>query len=348
MDRRKYLVVFMLVFTILLSSFSFYGYQMLFAANFLVEEESRILQIEKNETFKSLQNKLYDSHYINDLVSFSFLAKVMGYDESIKAGRYLIKANMNNIDAIRLLRSGVQTPVKITFNNIRLKKDLAEKITTNLAMSDQEFDSALNGFVVKSKEFNSYNVIGMFIPNTYEVYYNISGEDLIERMHTEFNKFWNEDRKNLAHSLNLKPIEVMTLASVVNAESVKKDEANIIAGLYINRLKRNIALQADPTLVFASGDFSLKRVLNVHKEVDSPYNTYKYTGLPPGPINMPPIYAIDAVLSYAKHNYIYMCAKEDFSGYHNFAETLNEHINNANKYQRQLTIEQRKGRQNRN
>jgi UPF0755 protein len=346
MNKRNIVVVLMLVSTILLSSFSFYGYQMLFAANFRVEEESKILQIDKNESFKSLQNKLYDDHYLNDLVSFSFLSKLMNYDKAIKPGRYLIKSNMNNLEVIRLLRTGIQAPVKITFNNIRLKKDLAERLTTNLAMSENEFNTALNEFIENNDEFDDYTIMSMFIPNTYEVYYNVTGEELINRMYKEFTKFWNEERLTKAEEIGLSPTQVVTLASIVNAESVKKEEGEIIAGLYMNRLKRDIALQADPTLVFASGDFSLKRVLNVHKEIESPYNTYKYIGLPPGPINMPPIRAIDAVLNYKHHNYLFMCAKEDFSGYHNFAETIREHINNANKYQRQLSIEQAKGRQN--
>ena len=346
MNKRKYVAIFMLVFTILLSSFSFYGYQMLFASNFQVEAESRVLEIDKNESFKSLQNKLYDDHYLNDLVSFSFLARLMDYDKAIKSGRYLIKSDMNNLEVIRMLRAGIQTPVKVTFNNVRLKEQLAERLTTNLALSEEEFNVAMNSFVTKSDDFNEYNIIAMFVPNTYEMYYSINGDDLMERMHHEFNKFWNEERKLKAADIGISPLEIVTLASIVNAESIKKEERNIIAGLYLNRIKKGIALQADPTLVFASGDFSLKRVLNIHKEVDSPYNTYKYAGLPPGPINMPPIGVIDAVLDYKQHNYLYMCAREDFSGYHNFAETLREHINNANKYQRQLSIEQRKARQN--
>jgi UPF0755 protein len=159
----------------------------------------------------------------------------------------------------------------------------------------------------------------------------------------EYKLFWNEERIAKAKKIGLTPKEVSTLASIVQAESVKRDEAPIIAGLYINRLKKDIPLQADPTLVFASGDFSLKRVLNEHKAIDSPYNTYKYAGLPPGPINMPEIATLNAVLNYDTHNYIYMCAKEDFSGYHNFASTLAEHNKNARKYQNALTIEIRKG-----
>ncbi len=344
MNKRKITIVFMLVFTILLSSFSFYAYQILFSANFLVDGENRILIIEEGESFKSLQNKLYDEEYVNDLVSFSFLSRLMDYDTAVKPGRYSINPNMTNLEVIRLLRAGIQTPVRITFNNIRLIEDLGERITANLLINETDFNVALLDFINKNEEFDQFNSISMFIPNTYEVYYNISGPDLVERMYYEYKKFWNDDRKSKAKSLELKPTEIFTLASIVNAESVKREESKIIAGLYINRLNKGIALQADPTLVFASGDFSLKRVLNIHKATDSPYNTYKYQGLPPGPINMPPISVIDAVLNYEKHNYIYMCAKEDFSGYHYFAETHREHVNNAKKYQRQLSIEQRKAR----
>lgn len=349
MKRRNIFVIFILVFTILLSSFSFYVYQMVYSPNFLVDKEDKVLIIESDETFKSLQNKLYDLNYVQDLVSFSFLAKMMDYDTQIKPGRYLLKANMTNLAAIRMLRAGLQQPVNVTFNNVRLKEELAERLTKNIELTPQEFDQALKHYIETNKDgFNKHNIISMFIPNTYQVYYDISGAELIERMHDEYKKFWNDERKRKAKNIGLTPMEVSTLASIVQAESIKKDESPKIAGLYINRLQNGIALQADPTLVFASGDFSIKRVLNVHKEIDSPYNTYKYPGLPPGPINMPFIHSIDAVLNYEDHNYLYMCAREDFSGYHNFASNYNEHLRNAARYQRQLTIEQRKARMNNN
>ena len=187
--------------------------------------------------------------------------------------------------------------------------------------------------------FTKDNILAMFIPNTYEVYFNVSPDDLITRMHAEHEKFWNESRREKAEAIGMTPIEVSILASIVQAESVREDEAPLIAGLYINRLKKDIPLQADPTLVFAVGDFTLKRVLNEHKEVDSPYNTYRNRGLPPGPDNMPEIFAIDAVLDHTKSNYIYMCAKEDFSGRHNFTHSYSQHMNNAARYQAALSRE---------
>lgn len=346
MRKKKILVVFLLLFTILLSSFGFYTYQVLFNPNFLVEKEKRMVVIPKNASFKDVQNMLYDKDIVQDLISFSVLAKLMDYDKNVRFGRYEFQPNMTNIEAIRLLRSGKEAAVNITFNNVRLKKDLAEKITRNIAMGPDDFLEALNNYTESDTSgFNQFNVISMFIPNTYQVYYFISPEDLIKRMRYEYEKFWTTERKAKADKLDLKPTEVATLASIVQAESVKKDESKTIAGLYLNRLERGIPLQADPTLVFASGDFSIKRVLNVHKEIDSPYNTYKYRGLPPGPINMPTIHSIDAVLNAEVHDYLYMVAKEDFSGYHYFSKTLTEHLNKAKRYQQQLSIEQRKARQ---
>jgi UPF0755 protein len=337
------LILFLLA-SILLISFSFYAYQICYTPNILVGKEDRVIIIPDSSTFESLQGQLHEGQYVQDLISFSFLAKLMDYDQRVKSGRYTLHANMNNLEAIRYLRLGLQEPVKITFNNVRLIKDLSEKITRNLEMTQQEFEAALIKFSMNNTYgFNKDNVLCMFIPNTYEVYYNVGTEALMERMYGEFKNFWNVERIEKAKALNLTPIEISILASIVQAETVKPDEAPTIAGLYINRVKKGIPLQADPTLVFAAGDFSLKRVLDEHKKIDSPYNTYMYAGLPPGPINMPEIYSLDAVLNYVKSDYIYMCAKEDFSGRHNFSASYEEHMRNAARYQKALTIEQRIG-----
>lgn len=339
-------LIFFLLFSVLLISFAYYGFQICYTPNVLVDKQDREIIIPKGATFKDVQKIFHEADLVQDLISFSFLAKLMDYDENVKAGRYVLRANMTNLEAIRLLRSGQQEPVKITFNNVRLISELSEKITRNLFIKKEEFEAALVQFAMNNRYgFNKDNVLTMFIPNTYEVYYQASAEDVIERMHQEYEKFWNAERKAKAQKAGLTPIEVSILASIVQAESVKKDEAPIIAGLYINRLKKGMPLQADPTLVFAVGDFTLKRVLNEHKEVDSPYNTYRYAGLPPGPVNMPEIGTIDAVLNYTESDYLYMCAKEDFSGRHNFTGSYKQHINNASKYQRALTIEIRKGRE---
>lgn len=339
-------LIFFLLFSMLLISFGFYTYQIVYTPNFLVGKEDRLIIIPNNANFKTVQKQLHEGDYVQDLMSFAFLARLMDYDKKVKSGRFVLKANMTNLQAIRLLRLGKQEPVRITINNVRLLKELSEKITANLGMRPDEFEAAAVKFSMNNPYgFNKDNLMSMFIPNTYEVYYNISPDALMERMHKEYELFWNEERTAKAKTVGLTPVEVSILASIVQAETMKQEEAPIIAGLYLNRLKQGMPLQADPTLVFASGDFSLKRVLNEHKQIDSPYNTYKYPGLPPGPINMPRVNCIDAVLNYHASNYLYMCAKEDFSGNHNFTDNYRTQINNANRYQRALEIEIEKGKQ---
>ncbi len=337
MKKRKTFAIGLVVFSILLTSFSFYFYQVFYGQNILVDKESTQIVIEKEHIFDDVRDQLYEKDIIQDVVSFSFVSKVLGYQDLVKPGVYQFQSGMTNLNAVRMLRAGDQVPVRITFNNVRLKSELAEKITTNTGIEREEFlnllsdDTFLEGYGL-----NTDNVMTMFVPNTYEVYWTITPEDLFKKMHDENLKFWTEERKAKAAAINLSPVEVSVLASIVQAESIKAEESAKIAGLYLNRLKRNIALQADPTLVYAVGDFTIQRVLNEHKLVDSPYNTYKHKGLPPGPINLPTIRTLDAVLDYEEHNYIYMCAKEDFSGYHRFALTLTQHNRNARLFQKAL------------
>ncbi len=333
-----------LVGSTLLITFTFYFYQIVFTPNILVDREDRLFVIKSGSTYRGVLEDMGKQNIVNDMVSFSFLARFKDFDRNIRPGRYMLRRNMTNLDAIRALLGGRTEPVNVTFTHVRLLSELDEKITKNIGVTESEFEDALDEFIDDNKEgFTRGNILSMFIPNTYQVYFNVVPEELVGRMHDEYLKFWTEERRSKAAALELTPIEVSILASIVQAETVKQDEAPTIAGLYINRLKKDIPLQADPTLVYAVGDFSIKRVLNEHKEVDSPYNTYKYAGLPPGPINMPQIANLDAVLNYGKSRYIYMCAREDFSGYHNFATTLREHNQNAAKYQRALSIEMRKG-----
>ena len=337
-------LIFFLVLSVLGISFSFYAYQVVYTPNILVDQEDRIFMVKEGDTFKDVQQQIHEGKIAQDLISFSFLAKLMNYDEHIKPGRYRLKKNMSNLRAVQLLKSGAQEPVSITFNNVRLIPELAEKITRNLGMKPEEFEAALVQFsMTNSYGLNKDNILVIFIPNTYKVYYNILPEALVKRMYQEYENFWTDERKAKAKKIGLTRTEVSILASIVQAETIREDEAPTIAGLYMNRLKQGIPLQVDPTLVFAVGDFTLKRILNIHKEIDSPYNTYKNAGLPPGPINMPEIRSLDAVLNFQLSDYLYMCAKEDFSGRHNFTSDYKEHMNNAIRYQKALTIEQRKG-----
>ncbi|HLT08703.1 MAG TPA: endolytic transglycosylase MltG [Cyclobacteriaceae bacterium] len=336
--NRKYYLIGVITFSVLLTSFSYYFYQAFYTPNALVEEESTAyLKIPRGASFRQVSDSLYHNGIVNDMVTFSLVAKLMDYQENVKPGRYEIQPRMTNMQLVRALRSGRQTPLNITFNNIRTKEDLADRITRNLEIDADAFYSLLtDSAYVKKFGFSEESIMGMFIPNTYEVYWNTPATELFDRMYKEYQRFWTDHRKARAEALGMDPKQVSVLASIVQAETIKADERPKVAGVYINRLKINMPLQADPTLVFALGDFSIKRVLNVHKEIDSPYNTYKYPGLPPGPINLPEISALDAVLNYQDHNYLYFCAKDDFSGYHAFATNLRDHMINARRYSNAL------------
>jgi len=288
--------------------------------------------------YKELVDSLIATEVVVDINSFKKTALLKKYKNKIHPGRYFLKKGMVNIDLVNMLRSGNQAPVKLTFNNIRTIEDLASKISKIIEADSFEIIETLNNeSFIGEYGFNNKTIIGMFIPNTYEYYWNTSAKLFVEKMYVEYKRFWTKGRLEKAIEINLSKQEVSVLASIVQAEQREhNDEKAIIAGLYINRLKRGMLLQSDPTLIFASGDFTKKRVLNKDKEISSLYNTYKYVGLPPGPINMPEISSLDAVLNYNKNNYIFMCAKEDFSGYHNFATNVKQHGINARKYQQAL------------
>ena len=300
-------------------------------------KENYSLYIYSDDEFATVKDKLYSDSIIINRRSFEWLAKKLDYPKYIKSGHYVIKNGMNNNQLLNMLRSGSQTPVKFTFNNIRTIEQLASRIDEQLEMDSLSFLNAVKSIVaLKEMGFNDESAAALFIPNTYELYWNIDADEFVEKMINEYNRFWNEDRLAKAKNLNITPINVSILASIVDKETAKVSEMPRIAGVYINRLKRNWLLQADPTLIFAVGDFEIKRVLDVHKEIESPYNTYKYIGLPPGPICIPSIAAIDAVLNAERHKYFYFCAKDDLSGYHVFARNIKEHNINAEKYRKAL------------
>jgi len=309
---------------------------MLYAPNFLINQTEKFIIIKEETNFDELRNQLIEDTLLNDVISFSVLSKLMDYDTNIKIGAYKVKTNMSNYNMIRMLRSGNQTPINITFSYARKIDDLAEKITEKLKISSEDLTTYLYENLDNYKGFNEIDIISIFLPDTYEVYWNISPRNLVDKMYSEYEKFWNSERLKKLEKINLNKKESIILASIVASETRMLDEADRIAGVYINRLNKNMRLQADPTLVFAANDFTIKRVLNKHKKIKSPYNTYIHKGLPPGPIRLTPKKYIDAVLNYEKHNYIFFCAKEDFSGYHSFATNLRDHNSNARKFQRAL------------
>ena len=333
---NKKILISVIIFSTLLSSISVYLYQMFYSPNFLINQKDKFLMIEDNMNFNDVRNKLIQDTILNDVLSFSVLSKAMKYNQNIKSGAYKIKSNMSNYSLIKMLRSGNQTPINISFNYARKIEDLSKIITKDLKITNDEFMEFINNKKNDLYGFNTKNIMAMFLANTYEVYWNISIESLFNKMHSEYTKFWNKERINKSNELKMSNIDVSILASIVASETLKIDEANTIAGVYINRLKKNMYLQADPTLVYAANDFSIKRVLNKHKKIASPYNTYINKGLPPGPIKLTTKEYIDAVLNYEKHKYIYFCAKDDFSGYHVFAIKLSQHNRNAKKFQKAL------------
>lgn len=313
-------------------------YSRIYQPNVVMEyEEEVFVYIPTNASFEDVQQILIESGVVRNTSSFRWVAEQKNYIHRIKSGRFLLENGMNNNELVNLLRSGRQTPVDVVFNNVRTKEQLAGKVAAQLELDSLELLYAMvDTAFINPLGLDANTVSSLFIPNTYEFYWDVSVTDFLARMTAEHHHFWTERRKTKAQKLKLSPEEITTLASIVEKETLKKDEQPKVAGLYLNRLKRGIKLESDPTVIFAIGDFSINRVLNKDLKIDSPYNTYKHKGLPPGPISIPSIQAIDAVLNHEKHDYIFMCAKDDFSGYHNFAKTYAGHLNNARKYRKAL------------
>ncbi|WP_187263782.1 endolytic transglycosylase MltG [Pontibacter beigongshangensis] len=326
------------LFLFLFVSFSYYAYQIVYTPNVDTKGQDTYVYIPTGAGYAEALDSVEATGAIIDKLSLRFMAKLMDYDELVKPGRYKIENGWGNRQLIGVLRLGEQSPVKITFNNIRLRQDLAAKLAASVEPDEQEIDSLLRDpEYLRALGFDTTTIVSMFIPNTYEVYWTTSAKALIDRMKAEYDKFWTEERQAKAEQQGLTPQQVSVLASIVQAEQGRyADERPRIAGVYLNRLKKDMLLQADPTVVYSVGDFSIRRVLNVHLQYDSPYNTYRYKGLPPGPINVPDISSIDAVLNPESHNYIYFCAKDDFSGYHAFATTQAEHLANARRFHKAM------------
>ena len=336
---RKFVTAFVLLAIIGCGGMVYELYSRLYQPNIVMpDNDEKYIYIPSNSEFTDVVKILSENGLLINANSFEWLAKQKKYDTNIKAGRYRINRALNNNDLVNLLRSGKQTPIKVTFNNLRNKEQLAGKIASQIEADSLSILNYITDTIFLNKlQLNTDNVACLFIPNTYEFYWNTSVEGFVNRMVKEYSNFWNSSRKKKAADIKLNYYQVAVLASIVEKEqSIKRDERPEIAGLYLNRLKKRMKLESDPTLIFALGDFTIKRVLNKDKKVESPYNTYKNKGLPPGPICIPSINAIDAVLNASEHNYIFMCAKEDFTGYHNFAKTYAKHLVNARKYQKAL------------
>jgi len=305
----------------------------------LNQEEPYFLKIRHGANLKDVMNSFDTSGIVKDLTSLKIVSTVLGFgDAEVIPGRYKIDPEMNAFFIIKLLKSGRQTPAKVVLNSERMIEDIAGLFSSYLEPDSLAF---LNYFTspeaLDSLKTDKQNVITYFIPNTYDIYWTSTPSEVLSRMQKEYALFWQkEGRMEKAAKLSMTPQQIYTLASIVEKESNHKTERPTIAGLYLNRLNIGMRLQADPTVVFANQDFTIHRVWSSHLSIDSPYNTYKYEGLPPGPICMPSINSIDAVLNADKHSYIYMCARPDDTGMHAFAETLQQHAVNANIYRKYL------------
>ncbi|HEY1024028.1 MAG TPA: endolytic transglycosylase MltG [Sphingobacteriaceae bacterium] len=325
------------VLFIILAFTAYTYYQLYFKPN--VTENEKYLYIATGSGFEDVMKTLSENDMLKNDLSFRSAAGKMNYMNNIKPGKYKLSRKMGNRSLINMLKAGNQEPVKLRFRSTRLMEDFAGKVSSQIETDSLSLIRLLDSSAyVNQYGFNCETVFTMFIPNSYELYWNTSADDFFKRMHTEYQKFWSTERKAKAEKVGLDPVQVSILASIVDAEALHDDEMPVIAGLYLNRYRRGIRLQADPTVIFAAKDFTIRRVLNRHLAIRSPYNTYLNAGLPPGPIMLPSISAIDAVLNYKKHDYIYMCAKEDFSGYHNFAVTEQDHLVNARKFQQALNL----------
>ena len=296
-------------------------------------EGNAYLYIDGDDTADSVYCKLEAAEAPGRVGAARLCATLLGYGPDVKPGRYQTGQGISALRLVRNLRSGHQEPVKLVVPVAHTVAHLAAKLADRLEADSAALVAAFTDKALLGElGADTATAAALFVPNTYEVYWNIAPADLLRRMKKEFDAFWTADRRALAAQMELSPFEVATLASIVEKESANAAERPAIAGMYLNRLRQGMKLQADPTVKFALGNFGLRRILHEHLTVDNPYNTYRYKGLPPGPICIPSPGAIDAVLHYAHHSYLYMCAKEDFSGTHNFAVTYEEHLANARRY----------------
>ncbi|OEJ98777.1 aminodeoxychorismate lyase [Flavivirga aquatica] len=340
---KKILIVITIIGLVVAAFFANYVYKVMLKPNTAFNNETAYIIIPSDATYNDVREQLVP--LLIDIDAFDALAEQKKYTTHIRAGRFQIKKGMNNNDIINSIRS-VNLPVKLSFNNQETLEKLAGRVASQIEVDSIELLKAMKDPVfLTENNFKEETALGMYLPNSYEVFWNTSAEGFRNRMLKEYNRFWNATRTQKAKDIGLSKNEVITLASIVYEESKQKSEQPRVAGVYINRLKKGIPLQADPTLKFAAYKLPkykntiIKRVLNVHKNIESPYNTYRNQGLPPGLIAMPDISAIDAVLNYEKHKYIYFAADAKRFGFHKFAKTLAQHNANARQYHSYLNAQ---------
>ncbi len=300
-------------------------------------EQTQYLYIDDDDTQDSVLTKLGAFSHTAGMTGLKMLVRHSSYGDNIRSGRYAIKPSEGAFMVFRHLKNGQQTSMMLTIPEVRTTDRLAAVLSHKLMLDSATIADALsNQEVCQKLGYDTCTISAMFVPNTYDIYWNIGIERLLQRMQHEHDRFWKGDREQKAAAIGLTPNEICTLASIIDEETANNNEKPMIAGMYINRLHQNMPLQADPTIKYALRQFELKRIYNKLLHVESPYNTYRHEGLPPGPIKIASIKGIDAVLNYVHHDYLYMCAKEDFSGTHNFARNYQEHLKNAARYTKAL------------
>jgi UPF0755 protein len=340
MSRKVIKKVFSFVSLLLIAIAGYWGYINFYRPNVNLDGKNfKYVYIPSDADYEGALSALYEEGVIKDHQTFEWMAKRMDLDQNIHPGKYRVNKGMNNRQIILMLKNNRQEKVKLTFNQqIHNKEEFIEYLDNKLEMDADELEDYLSDDVLLEKEFgmDPDNIMALVLPNVYEVSWVIKKEELFERIKNNFNLVWNKERRDKCKKLGYSISEAMVLASIVQNESAIKSEQEKIAGVYLNRLKKNMYLQADPTLKFANRNFDVQRVTNADKEIDSPYNTYRYKGLPPGPIALVSTEAIDAVLNYSKHNFIFFCAKPELNGYSDFSSTYEQHCRYADAYQKAL------------
>ncbi len=332
--------IIVLVILAVLAFGGYWVYENIFKSNVhLNGKKFTYIYIKTNATVDDVLDELYSENIIDDHESFEWTAKSMHLADHINPGKYRIDAKMSNRSIVKMIVNGKQEKVKLFFNSqIRTKEQFIDYVSEKLEIEKGELEDYCSNEDILADQYglNSENFMALIVPETYEVNWTTHINDLFILLEKSYDNVWTKAKKEKAKSLGYSIPELVTIASIVQSESGIKTEQQKIAGVYINRLKQDMRLQADPTVVFANGNFDVQRVLSADKEIDSPYNTYKYKGLPPGPICLVNPSTIDAVLNYTKHNFIYFCAKADFSGYSNFTNDYKVHMKNASAYQEAL------------
>ena len=295
------------------------------------------LYVRPTTTYQELLDTLKAKVNKNTYLRFRRMSRLDDYERKMRPGAYRLDPSMSAVDVYKILSRGLQTPVRFSFNNIRTPQQFAKRVSSQLMMdSAQVMAMFADTAFIRESGFTRENFEAMLLPDSYDFYWTITPEDLFKRMKKEYDRFWTDERRAKAEAMGFSPMDISIVASIAEEETNDRAERATVGRLYLNRLQINMPLQADPTIKFALQDFSLRRILNQHLQIDSPYNTYKYAGLPPGPIRIPTKQTIDAILNSDPHDYLYMCAKEDFSGRHNFAVSFSQHQINAARYRKAL------------